>query len=341
MKNLMTRKLLLGTLMAFVLAFSVQGVCEALDLTARSNLTQTKQPTDPAFEIQFSVGLTGNTIAYDEGSPRRRVEDDNDLGTAVKIDSQGYRVYYATNGTAYRYSVDATNALTGTYYVDPRPTYNYKTLAGQQASDVNDLSDRGTPTKTSATSGNVPAIAGSWLVNSGRQVYDATGKVLYTRTGAGTRAIPAVYEHTDGNGDNDDDGDGTPNELITAAVPANLYVYTLVDKYHPTSPEPEADRFDYNEEAIAITSVPAITGDPATGLKVTVKGYNYRILTGAAVANPSMWEGGPHPGLPSSITLLCDTQMPDTYVITITDATPEDDYPINEGTNCAGLRGRL
>ena len=32
MKNLMTRKLVFGVLMAFVLAFGVQGVCEALDV---------------------------------------------------------------------------------------------------------------------------------------------------------------------------------------------------------------------------------------------------------------------------------------------------------------------
>ena len=275
MKNLMTRKVFLGMLMVLVLAFSVHGVCEALTLTRRSNATQTKQPTDPAFEIQFSVGLTGNTIAYDEGNPRRRVEDNNELTAAVKIDSQGYRVYYATNGTAYRYSADATTALTGTYYVDPRPTYNYKTLAGQVATDATNLTDRGEATKTSATSGNIPALADSWLVNSSRQVYDATGKALYTRTGTGNRA---VHEHTDGNGNNDDDGDGTSNELISAADP---YVYTLVDKYHPTVPEPEDDRFDYNEEQIRVTV------NPAANIEIRVKGTNIYPPSGADLTERS------------------------------------------------------
>ena len=126
--------------------------------------------------------------------------------------------------------------------------------------------------------------------------------------------------------------------------PADPFTYTRA-KSDPdaleNNPVLVADRFDYNEEAIIITSDPVITGVPATGLKVTVKGYNYHILTGATLDDPSMWEGGPRPGLPSSITLLCDTQLAGTYVITIMDATPDKDYPINEGPTAQAPRQAL
>ena len=91
MKNLMTQKIVLGMLMVLVLAFSVQGIAEALELRATSDTTQLKKPNDDPFEISFSVRLNGNAIAYNDESPRRRITDANDA-TAVRIDSSGYRV---------------------------------------------------------------------------------------------------------------------------------------------------------------------------------------------------------------------------------------------------------
>ena len=58
MNNLTTRKIILGLLVTLVLAFGVQGVCEALTLSATSDTTQIKQPSDVPFELQFSVVLT-------------------------------------------------------------------------------------------------------------------------------------------------------------------------------------------------------------------------------------------------------------------------------------------
>ena len=61
MNNLTTRKIVLGMLMTLVLAFSVQGICEALKLAATSDTTQVKQPDDDPFEIKFTVTLVGDT----------------------------------------------------------------------------------------------------------------------------------------------------------------------------------------------------------------------------------------------------------------------------------------
>jgi hypothetical protein len=58
MKNLTTRKIVLGLLMSLVLAFSGQGIADALTLNATSDTTQEKQPNDVPFELKFSAGLT-------------------------------------------------------------------------------------------------------------------------------------------------------------------------------------------------------------------------------------------------------------------------------------------
>ena len=61
MNNLTTRKIVLGMLMALVLAFSVQGIADALTFsTSRSGDLETKAPNE-TFTIRFSVSLKGNT----------------------------------------------------------------------------------------------------------------------------------------------------------------------------------------------------------------------------------------------------------------------------------------
>ena len=53
MKNLTTRKIVLGLLMSLVLAFSGQGIADALTLNATSDTTQEKQPNDVPFELKI------------------------------------------------------------------------------------------------------------------------------------------------------------------------------------------------------------------------------------------------------------------------------------------------
>ena len=58
MNNLTTRKIVLGMLMALVLAFSVQGIADALTFsTSRSGDLETVVIADPEFTIRFSVSL--------------------------------------------------------------------------------------------------------------------------------------------------------------------------------------------------------------------------------------------------------------------------------------------
>ena len=60
MNNLTTRKIVLGLLMGLVLAFSVQGIADALTLTKTSGDFVTG-PKGTTFEITFSVRLESNT----------------------------------------------------------------------------------------------------------------------------------------------------------------------------------------------------------------------------------------------------------------------------------------
>ena len=96
--------------MTLVLAFSVQGIADALTLTATSDTTQTKEPNDAPFEIQFSVRMNSNAIAYNDANPRRRVTDANP--STVRIDSSGYMVT-TVNGTERR-TLDGNPTLTPT-----------------------------------------------------------------------------------------------------------------------------------------------------------------------------------------------------------------------------------
>ena len=71
MNNLTTRKIVLGMLMALVLAFSVQGIADALSLSATSDTVQSKRGvTGVDFEVEFSVGLTGSQIKAGYGTRR-------------------------------------------------------------------------------------------------------------------------------------------------------------------------------------------------------------------------------------------------------------------------------
>ena len=67
MKNLMTRKLLFGMLMVLVLAFSVQGIAEALMTVTRksSDDLETRSPgDDDDFRISFTVWQAWMTIRW-------------------------------------------------------------------------------------------------------------------------------------------------------------------------------------------------------------------------------------------------------------------------------------
>ena len=175
MNNLTTRKIVLGMLMTLVLAFSVQGVADALTLTETSPVVQSKR-LGTTFEISFTVGLTGATTAYDDQSPRRRVTDHNtfpatwpptdyaaptDDGTATRIDSSGYQVRYI-GSTAYRFTAaQAESAM--------RPTGGTSRFLSLTSSGV---------------SADDNASTAPYYVDSSGSVVDSSAKAVYIRTGA-------------------------------------------------------------------------------------------------------------------------------------------------------------
>ena len=160
MNNLTTRKIVLGLLMTFVLAFSVQGIAEALTFsTSRSGDLATESPTPNDFDIRFSVSLKGNAAIRDNNG--NLIKDRSNTGTAgARIDSSGYLVV-EINGSAYRIISETPS---GFLVIDPRPTYNDETPG--TAGDPN---------------------ANAYYVDTNNRVVDADGEAVYVRTGTGTR----------------------------------------------------------------------------------------------------------------------------------------------------------
>ena len=166
MKNLMTRKIFLGMLMTLVLAFGVQGIADALTLSATSDIVQSKRDGS-SFEISFSVGLTSDTRA--ENTAGDRVDATDEM---TRIDSQGYKVFDASDGREYRISA-AASSLSGTLtlVVGPRPSYRTN-------SQGQDLPDTELPR----------SVTGTLYVDTGDNVVDPNGDAVYIQTGGGTRA---------------------------------------------------------------------------------------------------------------------------------------------------------
>ena len=91
MNNLTTRKIVLGMLMALVLTFSVQGICEALKLAAVSDTTQVKQPDDDPFEIKFTVTLVSDTAnPVEKGTKRGTAAAINKVDVAATSTKKGF-----------------------------------------------------------------------------------------------------------------------------------------------------------------------------------------------------------------------------------------------------------
>ena len=287
MNNLTTRKIVLGMLMTLVLAFGVQGIADALLLTPVSDIVQSKRVGDK-FEITFSVGLTGSTRALN--SAGKRVSDAN--ADAIRIDSSGYEVFDATNRETYRYSTGAT-ALSSTLYVDPLPTYRYVT--------GNTVPEATQGTVTRGRSRDSAGATSDLYVNSSGEVVDATGKLVYTRTGTGMRADTAAGQVND------------------------PYVYTLGAVQNPNDPLSESDvenpdRFDYNEEEVKVT----ITSVPTDSAFKSVDKFD-----NAPVANEHVMNENDHfAKLRTRVTLVCMPSVVGTHTITITDETAEKDFPI-------------
>ena len=154
MNNLTTRKMVLGLLMTLVLAFSVQGIADALTLTNKSGDLQSKA-VGSSFEISFSVGLTRPQDI--ENTDGQLVSQSN---TPMLIDNSGYVVSEAGNGEVYRTTV--TTTLRDIKDDSYRPT-GYSSLGTYNPSD-----------KTYVT-----YATGDVLAESDRDAFAASGDILY------------------------------------------------------------------------------------------------------------------------------------------------------------------
>ena len=270
---------------------------DALSLSEESEIYQSKRKGS-SFEMTFSVELTRGTVANNQQGKRVSDHDDNDgtlvTGEPFRIDSDGYKVFDATDGKEYRLSDAATDAVLTTVYVDPRPKYKY--VSGNKGT----MNTQGTGSRDD-----------TFYVNTKRQVVDATGKLVYTLNGDGRRKAA------------EDDTNTAVDETVD-----DPYTYTLFDLQHPDGPIDVVDRFDYNEESIgiAVTSVPA-----GQSLDIRDKRDNQPAM-------PIMSENSHFAQLRNRVTLICTPAAVGTYMITIVDNTPSDDYPVNrEPTNKADV----
>ena len=164
MSNLTTRKIVLGLLMALVLAFSVQGIADALTLTRVSDQVQSKL-ANSTFEITFSVGLTSPTIAYN--AQNKRVSDHNAVASQVRIDSAGHEVMDLANGSVYR----VIHTVPG-----------FVPSGGTQVRLTNGAQPQYTGQANQAVTGPTPE-----LVDTSGNVFTRDGVAVYSRAGSGTR----------------------------------------------------------------------------------------------------------------------------------------------------------
>ena len=292
----LTRNVCIGALMVLVLTLGVQGVCEALTITQTSSPVESK-PSGSSFDLTFTVGLKGNTVAYHPDYPRRRISaDDHDATTTppyTYIDAQGYEVtYIGETSRSYR---NTTGTPAGTLAVDPRPAYS--TNSDGSAADP---AAAGTP-------------SGTYLVDTSGNVYDTDGDAVYVQTGTGTR----------------DDPDTPANENAP-------WRYTRA-KATPNAKVADASALhDYNDEAIGITITQPTAGTGTLELKnrgytfpsVTKPGTEADYDGGADTYS---LKERVDIGLPSSITLVYTGASVGTHTIEIWDATPTTDFPLVGG----------
>ena len=237
MNNLTTRKITLGLLMVLVLAFSVQGVCEALTLSATSDTTQIKEPNDVPFELQFSVDLTRPTDINDFNVNSRHTKASvADIGYASGASTRADvsaratiitdTVYNANTPTTHYYTVTTTTVNTSITGVALTLTTNARNWATEVDADA-DTSRR----YTRASAADMAAAGGTRADVSARATIttDATGNDAYTANDTHYYTVTTT----------------TVNETITGVA------LTLTTNTRNWATESEA--FYYNDEQISIT----------------------------------------------------------------------------------------
>ena len=96
MKNLMTRKIVLGMFMMLVLMLGMQGRADAITLLKISSGDQAVVSINQPFTISFSVGIQNVAVVDDEGNPVYIADDDN----YYSYDSAGDKSDYFNLGSS-------------------------------------------------------------------------------------------------------------------------------------------------------------------------------------------------------------------------------------------------
>ena len=328
MNTLTTRKIVFGTLMALVLAFSVQGIADArtepdLPLSKTSGDFQTKTEGE-SFEIQFSIGIRNPTLI--KNSDGKLIDDgvlappasDTATGFAdigyptnlnakrwTRIDNAGYPVK-EINGKDYRLTTLSTSDLvlpstpdgySGTYEVRhkrPRPLNDYA------------------------------AYTGIVYANSSRHAFSDEGYPLYyylpAETGKSAKTIQITIEtgkfHEPRHADN---------------------------RYHYNQ---EAIKFEIKKEGVDDEFKPLAADDddktPYAHMDLFQSSPGFRRALRADMAESL----GNVNALPKSLTLTCTpkdagTGTAGTYTIKISDNTPRSDAPWGFFAEVAGNRAYI
>ena len=321
MNTLTTRKIVFGTLMALVLAFSVQGIADAqlepdLPLSKISGDFQTKTEGE-SFEIQFSIGIRSNTTPIknsgdgkliDDGvmdAPEGATESTDPKGT--RIDNAGY-VVKEINGKDYRLTTLNGSDLAGDSMRPSNPTGYTRPyqVRHKRPSPHNDY--------------GVAAYTVRVYANSSGRAFSMDGYPLYYH-------IPAEDENSD-------------DDVRDTGEPARTTPQITIKTDSFYARRSDDNRYHYNREAIKFQikkdgGFEELGADADMDLFQSSDGFPRALRADGMAEDPSNL--AKVNGLPKSLTLTCTpkddpTDDPDmgtagTYTIRISDNTPETDAP--------------
>ena len=295
MNNLTTRKIVLGMLITFVLAFSVQGIADALTLSKIRGDFQTK-PAGSPFEITFSVSLDSNSTKIYNTNGQQTDEHGN------TIDGSGYLVRYI-GSTTYRFTRTDSLSDANSQENNSPATGTVTTATGLTGT----LKIRGPNDRTSTAFGTQYSLdaAGNVYIDGSRNVVDEDGKAVYIEVGRST------------------DDDEINDEWSYTRAKADP-----IAPYSSNAPQ----RYAYNDEQITITGSETRTAVFRVDRSLRYRLWASDAAANARTA--TLEERDQNVGIPSTIILRIETgDTAGTHTVTISDdrdASPDrtGDYPV-------------
>ena len=316
MNNLTTRKIVLGLLMVLVLAFSVQGVADALNFTSpitRSDSTDPHVYTGDPFEIQFSVrlensqGVNSDTITVGNATDiayaaRTSTRANVSASATITTDATGLGAYSPGDTRYYTVTTTTTDtSIPGVALTLTTNTRNWATEAEAAADTTNRY-----------TVGNATDIAYAARTSTRANV-SASATITTDATGLGAYSPGDTHYYT------------VTTTTTDTSIPGVALALTTNTRNWAT----EAEAYHYNEEAVSIT--------PTGGISIV--SINGHTINGAANAlytlnEDERWGGTTSAELTNGqIRVKCSAgNTPGPGTITLADLT-SNDYPT--GTSVA------